>query len=158
MEYVIGIDPGKTGAIAFLRTDLSVARAFRYPGDTPSCAALLNKWMNKAGMPQIAVIEKIHTMPSMGTPSAMTFGMNFGAWEGLLAAHEIPYILVSAAKWRGACFDSATKKDKDKANASLEMARRLFPGISLKYKADGGKADALHMARFGLLWIKGEIG
>jgi len=31
---------------------------------------------------------------------------------------------------------------------SLNMARRLFPDIDMKYKCDDGKADALHLARY----------
>lgn len=42
----------------------------------------------------------------------------------------------------------------DPRTDGLNMARRLFPQVDLRYKKDDGKADdALHMARYALTQI-----
>jgi len=84
-------------------------------------------------------------MPKQGVSSTFKFGMNFGAWQGILAALRIPYITVTPRQWQKALLDAGTGETKAR---SLNMARRLFPEVEMRFKADDGKADALHLARW----------
>lgn len=159
MSYVIGIDPGLSGGIARICIgDLTLSEAYRYPGDAAGAADIVRQMRARGGKPKLAVIEKVQAGPHAGGSSGFTFGTNFGVWIGILSAFRIPYILVTPHKWRTACFDSGWKKNKSPQDVSLEMARRLFPHIDMKYKADDGKSDALHLARFGLLYLQSQGG
>jgi len=146
----LGIDPGQKGGIAVLAGE-SQAQAWRYPGDVSS-AALLVKTILKdwKGTEQVmACLEQVHAMPGQGVSSTFKFGANFGAWQGILSANEIPYIMVTPRKWQQAILDAGTGETKER---SLNMARRLFPAVDMQYKADDGKADALNMALYLKKW------
>ena len=73
-----------------------------------------------------------------------TFGRNLGAWEGLLAALHISYVMPAPQQWqRGLIMPSDGADPKAR---SLAVARRLFPDADLSRKKDHGRADALLLA------------
>ncbi len=141
MNY-IGIDPGQKGGVAVIGDDH--AEAWRYPGDIQEAAALIVEIHAKNPI-KLACIERVSAMPGNGVSGMFKFGMNYGAWQGILSALGIPYITVTPRQWQKALLDSGTGETKAR---SLNMARRLFPAINMRYKADDGKADALHLARW----------
>ena len=144
MNYYLGIDPGKFGGIAIISQDLSEAKGVRFPGDFVEAANIVREWRSKHNI-TLAAIEKVGAMPKQGVTSMFNFGQNFGAWQGILAALGIPFIFVTPHKWQKAMLDSGGGTTKER---SLNMARRFFPCVEMKYKADDGIADALHLARF----------
>lgn len=141
----IGIDPGKTGAIAIIDNDKN--------------CVLLQNWHNISFMTDIILgvknrksssifqvcIEKVNSY-GQGRTSAFTFGENYGMYQGILSALLIPYTFVTPQKWQKAIFDS--KGGKNTKERSLNMARRLYPLVDLRYKKDHNKADALLIARY----------
>lgn len=153
MSRFLGIDPGAKGGIAVLNAG-GVAEAWRYPGDIPEAAELVRS-IHLAAPIKLACIEKVGAMPrpaaggkvSMGAQSSFKFGANYGAWQGILSALGIPYVMVTPAKWQKALLDSGTGETKAR---SLNMARRLFPDVDMRFQADDGKADALHLARWAM--------
>jgi len=151
--YVIGIDPGQTGGIAMVNED-GLADATRYPGDIPSATAFISMLRKEYGRPRLAIIEKVHSMPKQGVASSFKFGENFGSWQGIMAARNVPYLLVTPHAWQKEMLRDAPRKGRTTKERSLEVARQLFPDIDLKFKADDGKADALHLARYGLMLLK----
>lgn len=138
----LGIDPGQTGGVALI--DDATAQAWRYPGDIPEAAILLRR-LHVANTIRLACIEKVGAMPRQGVSSTFKFGANYGAWQGILCALGIPFVTVTPAQWQKAMLDAGTGETKAR---SLSMARRLFPMVDLSAKADDGKADALHLARW----------
>jgi len=142
MAAYMGIDPGKMGGIAIIHPD--GAEAWRYPGDVVEAAAIVRGLMMHHSI-KLACIEKVASMPGQGVKSMFSFGQNFGAWLGILAALNIPHTTVTPRQWQKAMLDAGTGDTKAR---SLNMARRLFPDIDMKYKCDDGKADALHLARY----------
>ena len=143
----LGIDPGQKGGIAIIHAD-GTAQAWRYPGDIPEAAALLNRIVGAWGMVVVrACIEKVSAMPRQGVSSTFKFGANFGAWQGMMSALCIPYVTVTPQQWQKTLLDSGTGETKER---SLNMARRMFPDVDLSRKADDGKADALHLARWAI--------
>lgn len=139
----IGVDPGTTGAIAFLRpaplTD--VVMDFQDPNTLHRLKHLVD-WETKA------YVEKAHSMPKQGVSTTFKFGMAYGIVQGWLQAHSIPYEFITPGKWWKIVADSAPK-GSDKKAAALELARRLFPELAashLSRKKDHNRAEALLIA------------
>jgi len=145
----IGIDPGNTGAIAFLADDGELNRVV----DMPLMANGKKQQLNAAELTRIlvgaagnarAVVEKVGAMPGQGVSSMFNFGMGYGVIQGVLAASGIPYTLVTPQKWKREA--GLVGKDKDMART---LAQQLYPDAPLGRKKDIGRADAILIARFG---------
>ena len=138
MTY-IGIDPGKDGALATISESGEVA-AVSFDPETYKSA------LRAVSGPAIVCLERVSAMPGQGVTSMFSFGQNFGYIQGLLEAFEIPYELVRPQKWKKA-FGISGK------NQSVEICKRLFPGVSLRRterckKDHDGMAEALLMAEY----------
>lgn len=139
----IGIDPGKSGAIAVIREDDTIdtavfsEEAYKY---------LINKYKDDS----FAVVEQVGFIlkgAKLSYNAIFNFGANFGFIQGLLYAHGIPYQTVRPHVWKK-YFNLS--KDKD---LSIQCAKRLFPNANL-YRterctiAHDGIAEALLMAEY----------
>ena len=145
----IGVDPGKNGGIAIIDSDGVIAFPF-------SEERLL---IELDGIAQeyecICYLEHVHAMPKQGVSSTFNFGMNFGFIQGVLKAYEIPYELVTPQKWKK---EFSCTSDK---NTSIEVCKRLFPGVKLKAtercrKDHDGIAEALLIAEYGRRHYNGK--
>ena len=145
----IGVDPGKSGGIAIIDSDGVIAFPF-------SEERLL---IELDGIAQeyecICYLEHVHAMPKQGVSSTFNFGMNFGFIQGVLKAYEIPYELVTPQKWKK---EFSCTSDK---NTSIEVCKRLFPGVNLKAtdrckKDHDGIAEALLIAEYGRRHYNGK--
>ena len=135
----IGIDPGKDGALAMI-SDVGAASVVVFDPDIYKSA--LRAFPGQAR----AVLEHVGAMPGHGVTSTFSFGENFGYIKGLLEAYQIPYELVRPQRWKKA-FGISGK------NQSVEVCKRLFPGVSLRRterckKDHDGMAEALLMAEY----------
>ena len=143
MTY-IGIDPGKDGALAVI---IDSGKASIVPFDQDAYRLVLRQFCMQARMAQTrAVLEHVGAMPGQGVTSMFSFGENFGYLKGLLEAFEIPYELVRPQRWKKEYGISGK-------NQSVEVCKRLFPGVSLRRterckKDHDGMAEALLMAEF----------
>lgn len=137
----IGIDPGKDGAMAFIS---DVAKdIIILPFDEVSYRGALKNFSPENSR---AILEHVNAMPGQGVTSMFTFGEGFGYLKGLLEAYGIPYELVRPQKWKKE-FGISGK------NQSIEVCKRLFPGVNLKKtdrckKDHDGMAEALLMALY----------
>jgi crossover junction endodeoxyribonuclease RuvC len=102
----------------------------------------------------IAVLENVHSMPKQGVSSSFCFGEGKGIWEGILAAFEIPMMLVSPQRWKKEMMDG---QGKEKSAARFK-AMALFPALSdqLKLVKHDGRAEALLMAEYALRLRSGK--
>jgi len=149
--YCMGIDPGKTGGIAIMRHDFQDMAASRTPKDEYGMRDLMQKLIKYHDI-RLCVLEKVGAMPRDAKKGLFTFGEGYGMWRMALAFCNVPYVLITPGKWMKATFDSHKGRGKvDTKELSLALARRLYPNIDLQYKVDNGKADALHMARYGVI-------
>lgn len=153
---VIGVDPGITGAIAFLTSDAAsvldcptketiVGGKRKRTQDVEAAAGMLSSW--RGPYPKcVAWVEKVHAMPGQGVTSMFNFGTNYGMWLGLFAANYIPVHTVSPVKWRNAMVGKKKTKDECRMKAA-----ELFPQLAgeLIRKAHSGRADALLIAEYG---------
>lgn len=93
----IGIDPGKSGAIAFFngKDILAIHR------NTESAFEIYMNFMRglKHLEDYFALIEKVSSMPGEGVTSSFAFGRSFGQLEMLLAVFQIPHQLISPQSW-----------------------------------------------------------
>ena len=153
MAFCAGIDPGATGGLAVVSTDLREAHAWIYPGDVTLAAELLREVWGEY-RPDLFCLEHVRSMPKQGVASTFAFGRAFGLWEGLLAGLSIPWIYVTPQVWQRKLLDPGGKGTTKER--SLSMARRLFPGVDLKRKKDHGSADALHLARYAIRELRGQ--
>lgn len=135
----LGIDPGKSGAIAAVWDDGEAFASFA-PGD--GTEADLWDWLAGFDLENArAVIEKVSSSPQMGTVSAFTFGRSYGFLRGVLAASKVPYVEVSPQRWQKA-MECMTKGDKNKSKAK---AQQLWPKLKITHR----NADALLLAEYG---------
>ena len=160
---IIGIDPGISGAICFIRNGKIIDVV-----EMPSMAdGKKNKrQVNGAEVTNIfkrvinlnhgktsgkdenevkVVIEHVTAMPGQGVTSMFNFGQSFGVIKGICAALQLPIYFVRPAKWKK--YFNLIKCEKD---ASRTKAIEIFPYFStnLSKKKDANKADAILIASF----------
>lgn len=147
MTTYIGIDPGKSGALAIIRNEEIKV----YPYDEDTYKDVLKKCSSLGST--FCILEKVGAMPHQGVTSMFNFGKNFGFIQGLLWANGIPYELVTPQKWKK---EFGCTKDK---NTSIEVAKRLYPKVSFKRTErcttdSDGMAEALLMATYGMRRVR----
>ena len=142
----LGIDPGKTGAVALI-TNEGAHEILDYPGDPSLIVDRFRKWKLNYEIVMTA-LEKVGARPGQGVVSMFTFGRNLGAWEGIISAFGIPFMMPTPRQWQKGLIDQ--KAGGNPKERSLNTARRLFPNASLTRKKDHGRADALLLA----FWAK----
>jgi hypothetical protein len=140
---ILGIDPGITGGLAFLfpTGELEV-------GDIPVVAGEVDVdtlvRQVRAFSPALAVIERANAMPKQGVSSTFKYGVAYGALRTVVALCNIPYHLVTPAKWK-----SHFRLDADKEQ-SRALAIQFWPGCGyFSRKKDHGRAEAALIARYG---------
>lgn len=145
MTTVIGIDPGLTGAIAFLFDGKPFVIDMPTVGKDVCPAGLASELSAQLAEGRLhAYVEQASSRPGQGVSSVFRYGKGYGTVIGVLAALFIPYSLVTPAKWKRAV-GLPSGADKE---ASRALALRLFPELAndLKRKKDHGRAEALLIA------------
>lgn len=165
--YIIGIDPGFTGAVAVLDTatmkcvaveDIPVYRKvskFRKSGemshvDVHKLAMIIDAFSSKTA---IAVIEEVGAMPRQGLSSTFRFGYAAGECHGVLAANYIPTIPIKPSVWKPALGLSGDKQN------SIDMARKHFVKSDrfFRFKKHHDRAEAALMAFYATKYLTGMI-
>ena len=150
----IGIDPGKSGAIAVIDDNQNIILLRDWPDNEIAAANIIRNlikeypdhYAGSYGQSIKAAIERAQAMPKQGVRSMFVFGTNYGIWQGILAAFQIPFIIPTPQAWQ----KGVISKAKDKKPA-LAAASRMFPTAELYGPRGGGKdgrADALLIADF----------
>lgn len=140
MNY-IGIDPGKSGAMAVI-WDGGGVEVFGFSTEN------YKRTLSDLELEECrCCLERVGAMPKQGVNSMFHFGENYGFIQGLLTAYSIPYELVTPQKWKK---EFQITGDK---NSSIAVCKRLFPGVSLRKtdrcrKDDDNCAEALLMAEY----------
>lgn len=140
----IGIDPGKSGAMAVIERVAGCEEVVEvFPFDPPLYRKVLDWCRTREGCG--CVLERVNAMPKQGVKSMFSFGGNYERIQEMLESREIPYELVTPAKWKK---EFGVTSDK---NTSIAVAQRLFPQVSLLRtekcrKPDDGIAEALLLA------------
>lgn len=161
--YILGIDPGFTGALAVIEPinrviialyDMPTVQPLKIAGgpgavypivvDGPRLAAII-----KRHEPQIslAVLERVHAMPDQGVSSMFRFGEGYGLVQGVLHSFGIRLLMPPPSIWKafhGLNYDKAR---------SIELASNIFGSLTAKQyfarKKDNGRAEAALLALYG---------
>lgn len=150
---IVGIDPGLSGAIAFLHdgqllnvedlptVDVAHKAGFR---KELSPALLHDRLIDTDIKIGLAVVEHVTSSPGMGVTSSFRFGQTFGCIMAVLACAGVKTQLVRPAEWKRAL---GLSKDK---TVSREMAIRLWPDQSHYFARakDDGRAEASLIAEY----------
>lgn len=143
MKTYIGIDPGKSGAMAIMP---AVGEVQVIPFDAVKYSVALAQLRGELN-DVMCCVEKVSAMPGQGVVSMFNFGHNLGVIEGLLRGYGIPYQLVPPQTWKK---EFSLSSDKAK---SIEVCQKLFPNVNLlaterSRKPHDGMAEALLMAEY----------
>lgn len=159
-KFFMGVDPGATGAAAFINEAGAYICFCDYPG---SAAELANQLTMHIGGPDarnlevFAVIEQVHAMPKQGVSSTGKFMKNAGIWEGIIAALKIPYELITPQRWRKILDSSVPKKPTKEDLRAYAIKRWPAAADDLKRVKDHNRAEALLLAEFARLKHLGKI-
>ena len=162
--FIIGIDPGISGAICFLE-DGKIIDVIEMPsmaeGKKNKKQVNGNQLFNeiKSRLSGIneeevrVVVEHVTAMPGQGVTSMFNFGQSFGVIKGICSAMKLPIHFVRPTKWKKYFNLINTLKD-----ASRSRAIEIFPKVSdkLKRKKDSNKADAILIASYYYNTYKNE--
>lgn len=155
---IIGIDPGLTGAVAFVWDGLYLVL------DIPTMAngkgsSKVKQQVNASALksmilrniedddghigPCSVFMERVSSMPGQGVASMFSMGDTFGCIRGVCAAMGLPVEIVTPQSWKKH-YHLGSDKEVIRAKAI-----ELFPLAELGRKKDHNRAEALLIARYG---------
>ena len=142
----VGIDPGKTGAVAIINGDEVWAVDLAYIGTEVDVRALQ---CGLSAIPRGSIVGLEYQAPfsmpgrTMGATSAFALGEGYGMLKGFCLSSGFRLLLPRPAAWKK--HFGLTGKDKE---ASRQLANQLFPGVDLHLKKHHGRAEALLLAEW----------
>ena len=158
-DLYIGVDCGLGGAVGVV----DAAGAFVSVWDMPVVAVgrgTVRREVDAVGLAdllrplaadiRLAVVERVGAMPKQGLSSTFSFGRSLGIAEAVLAALQIPSVLVSATTWKKRC---SVPADKREARA---IARRRWPTAPLELVRHDGRAESLLLGWYGIACARPE--
>lgn len=157
-RLTIGIDPGQSGALAFLADGmvydlidmptLPRAAGGMHVDERSLADSIRSVVANHSGAYVFAVLEEVGAMPKQGVTSTFRFGESYGIVRGVLGALGIAYGQVRPDRWKKHLGLSGKEKD---AARTVAMQRYPLQMNVLKRKKDVGRADALLIATWAEL-------
>lgn len=156
-KVIVGIDPGKKGAIAILREDGSLLDLYDMPltdkgkkgqVDAGQLAEMLR------GRCGTAVIEKVGYIPGDGGQGAFSFGESAGVARGVVSALGFDLVMPGPQQWRKWYgLTGAADHVVIRTAIALYPEADVYTGFKKKNgtpNVKDGRTDALLIARYGL--------
>lgn len=152
-----GIDPGASGALAFIDTRRWTLEVHDMPHfyeevkgkkrkrvDVPKLANLV-----RAGQMRLLSTEKVHAMPQMDVKSIFSFGRFYGQLEMAAVMSNTDVLETDPAVWK-----RQMQVDSDK-DYSRHRCGLLIPAAQpiLTRKTDHDRAEAILLALYGMLTL-----
>ncbi|XP_028805322.1 Holliday junction resolvase MOC1, chloroplastic [Neltuma alba] len=161
-EWVIGVDPDVSGAVALLKYEESGCSAQVF--DSPHVQMLVGKRTRKrldaksivqlvrsfdAPIGTTAYIEQSIPFPNDGKQGWWSGGFGYGLWIGILVSSGFSVVPVPSNTWKAKFELNGSRAAKDD---SRRVASTFFPSLSslLGRKKDHGRAEALLIAAYGM--------
>ena len=138
----VGIDPGKSGGIAWYDEDTQNSYTHKMP---ETVTEQLDFWAKFKLVHEekeiVAMVEKVAAMPQNGSKAIWTFGFNTGVMHCAMQACFIPFDLVLPKKWMDSFYMKKKKGETNTAwkNRLKNLAQQKFP----QQKVTLWSADAL---------------
>lgn len=146
---VIGIDPGFSGAIAFINdgaissVDMPILKnEKRTELDEHEVRAYI-KGYDISNMH--IFIEKAQSMPGQGISSTGRYLTSYGIIRGICVGLGVPYTLVHPRTWKKIMMPDMPKEKE----ASIIRVKQMFPFLEFNRKKDHGQCDAILIAEYG---------
>lgn len=153
-KFIVGIDPGISGAIAIVDEYGKYHEVHDMPimANGKGNAKAKNK-VNASGLKNILnlynikmiYLERVSSMPGQGVASMFSMGDTFGCIRGVCAALDLPVEIITPQSWKKYY---GLGKDKEIVRAK---AIELFPEAPLSRKKDHNRAEAILIANYGAI-------
>jgi len=166
---IIGIDPGKTGALVKVESDgalliwdmptfqearpgktaMGKPKAPKTKVDIPALARVIRTAGAQGNT--VCYLERQWTWPGEGAVQSFSHGEQYGLLIGMLTAFGVPYVTPTAQAWQK---EFGVKKDGKRSTkgASYDKASALFPKEVFKTERGrilDGRCDAVLIAEYG---------
>lgn len=150
---ILGIDPGKNGALCFYYNDKEF-----HLYKMPQVYAIneLQSIFNAEGIPEVVYIEKAQSMPKQGVKSMFEYGKHYGWLIGILQQMSFKVIEVPPQTWCKVAHAGVTQYTGAGSGKrkSLEASMKLFPGYDFRAsekssKPHDGYIDAVLISYYG---------
>lgn len=162
-ELMIGVDPGLSGAIAFLRTTDRNLHVFDMPTYTKlnsrkeieidTLVALIKPYLTYYR--PVAIVEDVSAMTyvdrfgqkrGQGAAASFAFGKSFGIILAVLETLGVNYMTVKPAVWKAQMNLSSDKE------LSRKLALKIYPRNEKDFalKKHDGRAEAALLCEFGV--------
>jgi hypothetical protein len=144
MTTIISIDPGMSGAVAWLYNG-NLIRVEDLPiVDKNLNPSLLYDMLTSTTRPSVIVVERQQAMPPMlqgrqqGSASTFKTGMGYGLILGVVASLQCPVVTPTPGSWKKTL---GLSKDKER---SRKLALDTWPELAdrFKFKKNEGRAEA----------------
>lgn len=168
-DYIIGIDPGKDGAVAILDWHDN-CEYFRL-GKVQERRAMI-ALLTKTARSSFIVMEDVHSVYGAAAKSNFGFGRELGRILGILEALDVePDLYVAPTKWQSLMMNPPLrplysiyeKKIAEKIRREhvkrlkAESIRAAKAAFSIEGDLHDGAADALNIARVGKLYLTTDM-
>jgi len=148
--FVVGIDPGLSGAIAgddwvskMPTTSIKKGKKkYKRILDLSELRSLAEHWKDIGATVYLETMS--HIMPKMGRASIRSYATSWGELHGIFVGVGVSHVLIPPKEWQKAMLTGAQGTTKQR---SLEIAKRRWPDLDIG-KHDG-KADALLICAYG---------
>jgi crossover junction endodeoxyribonuclease RuvC len=159
MKYIIGIDPGATGAVAILDHEGDLIEVWDIPTvalgakgtkkriSPEMLASELRNWQDAA----VCYLEQVAARPGQGVSSMFAFGESLGIIRGILAGMSIPVVLVTPAKWKRDMILPTSSKEYSRQRAAQNWPKHAGEFARVK---DDGRAEAALLGLWGIKYDK----
>jgi hypothetical protein len=182
MQTIVGVDPGKTGAIAILHPGLQViTHIIPLIGNELDLSALNVLLEYFTDEPNVHFfVEDVHAIFGSAAGATFNFGFVCGAIQMGVIGTRCPFTLIQPKTWQKVIYQGIPEIRKpviqikvgkragqsipgrlDTKKMSEIAAKRLFPTVDLRAtnrckKSHDGIVDALLIAEYGRRFLKGE--
>lgn len=148
MKLTVGVDPGVTGALAFLDPDGEIVHMEDMPPVTDAALGAAVAALLRDLAPDVVAVAWVESqvgMPGQSSATTARFHRDYGAVLGAFGALGVRVELVAPAKWKKA---AGLSRDK---GLSLSAAVRRWPAHAglFKLKKHDGRAEAALIALHG---------
>jgi hypothetical protein len=148
-KLLIGIDPGWSGAIAYLDLIKDEIDVFDSPNTEQGIYKFLHNIVKKRKTMGIyARVERVHAAPLFGAKGNFRLGENFMAWKLALHVLGISYETITPATWQKITSHEQGKTTKEKTWRYIrqrlpELNDKLGNTVPTKTSRAANRADAL---------------
>jgi hypothetical protein len=160
-KFFLGIDPGATGAAAFVDGYGKYVIIIDYPGSASELGSTMHDLITSPVDIRediaLAVIEKVNPMPKQGISSTGKFMKNAGIWEGVVAALKIPIQLITPQRWRKILDSSVPRKPTKEDLRAYAIRKWPLAAPELTRVKDHNRAEALIIAEYARMKSFGQV-